>query len=96
MTSTPDDSGTSGEIGHDGDGPSQEDEEADLVGVRVTRNDYCTFGCFAGCTFTSVCWAEGPQGHACARACTVPALDEAGCAALIDECLLEDGIACEG
>lgn len=65
-------------------------EGVDLVGVHVTRNAYCTFGCFAGCTFTSTCWGEAPDGRACAQACSVPSLDERECIELVRECLGDD------
>ena len=68
----------------------------ELVGVHVTRNAYCTFGCFAECNFTNICWAQGLEAHSCAHACTAPSLDEAGCIELVRECLSADGIACEG
>jgi hypothetical protein len=71
-------------------------EGVDLVGVHVTRNAYCTFGCFAGCTFTSICWGEAPDGHACAQGCSVPSLDERGCIELVRECLGDDAIQCDG
>jgi hypothetical protein len=70
-------------------------EGADLVGVHVTRNTQCTFGCFAGCTFTNVCWSDGVDGRSCAHACTVPDLDELECTALVGECLGGHALACE-
>lgn len=69
-------------------------EGADLVGVHITRNSSCTFGCFAGCTFTNICWTGGLDGRSCAHACTVPFIDQSGCTELVRECLRKDDTAC--
>jgi hypothetical protein len=69
-------------------------EGADLVGVHVTRNTQCSFGCFAGCPFTNVCWTAGREGNACAHACAVPEMDEAACIAMVRECSDRGAAAC--
>jgi hypothetical protein len=92
---------TMGEPVCDGHGtfmPSESLEGVDLVGVHVTRNRYCTFGCFAGCPFTSACWSERADGGACVQACAVPSIDEQGCVEMVRDCLEDDGgaMVCEG
>jgi hypothetical protein len=63
---------------------------ADLVGVHVTRNAYCTFGCFAACTSTTFCWGEAPDGSTCGQ-CSGSSHDERGCIELVRACLGDDG-----
>ncbi|MCX4241328.1 hypothetical protein [Paraliomyxa miuraensis] len=76
--------------------PAESIAAADLVGVHITRNAYCTYGCFAGCNFTNVCWAQGLDGSSCAHACTAPDLDQSGCTEFVRECLGDEGAACDG
>jgi len=78
--------------------PAESLEGVELVGAHITRNSYCTFGCFAGCAFTNMCWSERSDGSACVQACSLSSVDEQGCVEMVRECLGEEGgaQACEG
>lgn len=75
-----------------------EDFEGAIGGPEVTivRNSYCSIVCYPQCNFTSVCYAEKPDGRACADACTPPGLTEGECTAFVAECLGKDAATCEG
>lgn len=73
-----------------------EDFEGALGGPEITivRNSQCSIVCMPQCAFTSVCYAENPDGEACGHACMPPGLTKEQCAAFVAECL-GDPSACD-
>ena len=67
-----------------------------LAGPQVTivRNSQCTIVCYPQCAFTSVCYADNPDGRDCGYACSPPGLTEDECTAFVAECLGEGAAVC--
>jgi hypothetical protein len=75
-----------------------QDFEGAIGGPEITlvRNSYCSMVCYPQCSFTSVCYAENPDGQACGHACMPTGLTKDECAEFVAECLGEDAATCEG
>lgn len=64
--------------------------EIEHVGVQITRNSVCSFGCFPACSWSDVCIANEPLEQAsCVQTCTTGTTEET-CRSFLAECLSSD------